>query len=90
MSLWRKGSKHGKEEGTPKQQQRILYLIILRDLKAFAAFSYGKAFKSKATAAGLWLLQGEGGSPKDVKNVRVVLALILLLLLAVLSSCLSS
>ena len=45
MKMWRVGN-HG-----PKQLQRNLYLVVLRDFETFAAYCYGKQEKSDKTAA---------------------------------------
>ncbi len=48
MAKWRKG-----DHGGPKQLQRNLYLVVLRDFETFAAFCYGEKEKSIETAANL-------------------------------------
>jgi len=46
MADWRKG-----DHGGPKQLQRNLYLVVLRDFETFSAFCYGEKEKSIETAA---------------------------------------
>ena len=46
MMRWRGGN-----NGGPKQLQRNLYLIVLRDFETFAAYCYGENEKSAVTAA---------------------------------------
>ena len=46
MMNWRGGN-----NGGPKQPQRNLYLVVLRDFETFAAFCYGEKEMSKETAA---------------------------------------
>ena len=55
MANWRVG-----HNGGPKQPQRNLYLVVLRDFETFAAFCYGEKEKSKDVAANVnaMLLRG--------------------------------
>jgi len=46
MEDWRKGN-----NGGPKQPQRNLYLVVLRDFETFAVFCYGEKEKSTDVAA---------------------------------------
>ena len=65
MMVWRSGN-HGYY---PKQQQRNLYLVILRDFEAFANFCYGRYARSDDTAENLNKLLLKGyGMKKEMKD----------------------
>jgi hypothetical protein len=57
MANWRSGNK-----ASPKQLQRNLYLVVLRDFETFAAYCYGEKERSGNTAANVnaMLLLGYG------------------------------